>query len=279
VSRASRLIIVLASAFAWTDSVEAQDSPAQASLLNKGLLGPGVEAKIFSKDWLVMRPELQEELGLTATQIAKLKSAIDDGHEAAKARGQERMLMRIELQKRGDAEALAALKKNDLARIYMLTSESEAPLLKILDPRQRSRLEQLQLQADGPMALRRPEIQRRLNMTPGQIEMIEEIVSEGREAMSQAATVPKGLLPGGPNFGAEDRKKLLESEKFRSTVQEKRAAVIRVRQAMSTRFEKQLTKKQRASFQKMLGDPFDFAKAWPSPASSAPTPKAETKSP
>ena len=36
--------------------------------------------------------------------------------------------------------------------LYALTKESERPVLAVLDSHQRSRLEQLQLQADGPAA-------------------------------------------------------------------------------------------------------------------------------
>jgi hypothetical protein len=277
--RASILPLAFVWAFVGTVSAPAPAPPAKATLLRTGLLGMGVEPAIYPKFSLLHHPEVQQELKLSVAQIAQLKAAEEESDRVGKLKIQESQKLDRELRARGDAEGLAAMLENAGTIDFSLTTESERPLVKVLDARQRTRLEQLQLQGEGPLAFRRPVIHERLNMSPGQIEMIETIITKGREAMNEASTVPKDLLPERRRLTPDDRAKLLESEKFQSEIKQRRAAVLKARQNTMLLIGKQLTKNQRANFDKMLGEPFDFAKAWPAPASSPPVSKSETKSP
>jgi hypothetical protein len=75
--------------------------------------------------------------------------------------------------------------------------------LRVLDRGQRTRLDQIQLQAKGPLAITRSEVRKRLNMAPEQVEAIVSVVDEGRQEIERVATVPNELLenstplPGG----------------------------------------------------------------------------------
>jgi hypothetical protein len=97
-----------------------------------------------------------------------------------------------------------------------------SPLLTVLDGRQLARLQQLQLRADGPWALMRPEVQDRLRMSPEQVELANGIFKQGREAIAKSATLPadsKRLYPGMP---AGKRAELLKSKEFGNQVDEVR---------------------------------------------------------
>lgn len=109
-------------------------------------------------------------------------------------RGRELRQLQMRLMKAGDREGLAALEREGMRLVYSLTREGERPLLEILDGHQCARLEQLQLQADGPMAFMRPEIQDRLKMSAEQVNAVKAICELGRKAVTASATLP--AVPG-----------------------------------------------------------------------------------
>ena len=100
-----------------------------------------------------------------------------------------------------------------------------------------------------------------------QVEFLNSVIDEGKEAMTQAATIAPGILPAG-RLTAEKRKELLKSKTVRAATEKTRLSVIAARDATMKRILKSLSKRQRASFEKMIGEPFDFEKLRPTrPAS------------
>jgi hypothetical protein len=135
-----------------------------------------------------------------------------------------------------------------------------APLLKVLDGRQLARLQQLQLQADGPWALMRPEVQDRLRMSPEQVELAKGIFRQGREAIAKSATLPGDSKRPYPGMPAGKRAELLKSKEFGNQVDDVRKQIVKARNATMREIGEILNKNQRVTFEKMLGDPFEFPK-------------------
>src|SRR5205823_9578144 len=69
--------------------------------------------------------------------------------------------------------------------IAHLRAENEAALKTILEPKQRSRLAQIVLQVQGPLAVAEPEIAARLNLGPEQVELIQAILEDYQQAQDQ----------------------------------------------------------------------------------------------
>ena len=175
-------------------------------------LGPGLVFAFQSKSLLLQNPQVQAELKLTPDQKTKLKT-IEDGDQ----RLSDRLMLDFQkarqelVQKQADRQELAALgeKLAEMGRQHRERYEAERT--GILDRNQRTRLEQIQLQAEGPMAFIRPDIQKRLNTSPDQDEMIAAIVTEGRAELNQTAALPPGTMPTGI-LTAEQRRELWESQ-------------------------------------------------------------------
>jgi len=65
-------------------------------------------------------------------------------------------------------------------------AEDEAALAKILNPTQRTRLAQIDLQQQGPYAFATPDLQKKLRMTPSQVADVDAIMEESRNAQRDA---------------------------------------------------------------------------------------------
>ena len=169
---------------------------------------------------------------------------------------------------------------SDARFVYSLTNEFDVLLLNVLDQRQSARLEQIQLQADGPMAFTRPQIQERLNLAPEQVEEISGIVSQGRDAIDKAARVPASLVPATPRLSPELRRSLLQSKDAKRNIESSRERVSHARQATLQSIAKVLTREQRKVMENMLGAPFDFEKTSRSTPRSQPArPSASSSQP
>lgn len=148
-------------------------------------------------------------------------------------------------------------------------AETDAALAKILNKSQRDRIHQIQLQQEGPMAVTKPEMQTKLNMSPMQIEQIAMIVDERQQAQRNLFSQGRDQMAG---FQSADGR--FDFRAFQAKVQQDpqfKAEMDKNREAMtkqSTQLQDQsiamigktLTKKQHQNFQKMQGPPFDLAK-------------------
>ncbi len=148
--------------------------------------------------------------------------------------------------------------------------EIEAAILESLTPQQCQRLEQIQLQSQGPLAFNRGSIPalaaegsdpiERLKLTDDQIKQIRAIVTEGDAEISKAAELPIVLDPKAGAPTPESIKKLVETEEFKATKKKTREAARKAWDSVIARLERVLSETQRTAYREMLGPPFDLHK-------------------
>jgi hypothetical protein len=209
----------------------------------------GAVPVLMMKMGLLGMEPIQEELKLTAAQKEasappKLFERFQEKIQAA--RGIE------DPEKRVDA-------------MQAVRQEMEAATLEALEPAQRERLDQIQVQLQQSEAFLLPDVQKRLGLSADQVEKIRPIVKAGRAEMEKATAVP---LPAGLKL--EDRAASLEAARKQFDTPEFRAATAKARRetrdardATLRRIGRVLTDAQRAQYEKMLGAPFDAAKLQP----------------
>ncbi len=138
--------------------------------------------------------------------------------------------------------------------------ETEDELAKILDERQRTRLEQIALRQEGPLAVARPEIAKRIDLSAAQSKQIQSIVTKMR---SEQAQLRQGFRPpfgppneegGPPNFDPQAMRAQFEQMRQASEAIEKKAV---------SQVAKVLKPSQKDAFNKLLGEPFDVSKLTP----------------
>ena len=76
-----------------------------------------------------------------------------------------------------DGQVMAALRQR-------LEREAEQEVKAVLEPKQWQRLEELQLQFNGPLAFLQPEVQERLHLDIDQVKAIEQAIAKARQEMS-----------------------------------------------------------------------------------------------
>jgi hypothetical protein len=197
------------------------------------------------------------------------------------------------------------------AAVMPMIEQAEGALAKVLTKDQRIRVRQISLQRLGPLAFTRPDVQNQLNMSPEQIEQVGAILAQAdemrtnlaQERRNQAQQKINVLLAqakreydsrggkpvsrtGDPSRALSPEERKARSDTVRGAMRkamdnpEVKAAYASIR-ADADRLEAQsmreiiklITKKQRAVFQHMLGEPFDRPG---SPAGDAPSKTATT---
>jgi hypothetical protein len=241
---ATGLVITLVS---WNSDLQAQTS---------GGLGGPLGSSLLSK------PAVQDELQLTNKQKSKLQEVT-----AAWNQQRQERLETIRNSLSGgitDPEMIRT-------RILAIREEGDTAIAKILTRSQCIRLEQIALQQEGLWALTRPEIAQRLNMSPEQQELIQEIMVQLRQEMLQQAESDLSQMSGEssenvrPDHEATQAKEQTPEPKSQMVKMQKaedrlRQQVARGRQQASQEIGKILSRKQKAAFNRMLGKPFDITK-------------------
>jgi DNA-binding TFAR19-related protein (PDSD5 family) len=143
------------------------------------------------------------------------------------------------------------------AAVMAARDETEAALLGNLEPAQRERLDQIQLQLQGPAAFTKPDLAQRLELSSDQIATTQRIAQEGHERMAQAARIPLPFKDGDPSLTEEEIRKLVESNEFQLTKQKHWLELFGVRDATLRRIEDALSKGERDAFRIMTGAPLD----------------------
>jgi hypothetical protein len=235
-----------------------QDAP-ERTRVSKGLFGLGLGYGVVSKHSLLKRPEILAELKLTETQMARFRKAQEEYTRAEERRTRDRVQVRDQLRRERDIEGQAAFDQAVGDELFSLTSPAELPLMKVLDARQRTRLEQIQLRADGPNAFKRAEVHARLNLSPEQVQLILEIESKWRSAFFDLGTVPAEVGEIPPRLTAEQKKTVLGKKSVKEEIEKSRDAVRGARRDAMSLIAEILTKRQRAIYTKMIGEPFQFA--------------------
>lgn len=281
----ANLRILIASGIAVFGSLlgaQAQSSLGRGTEAPDGysFLGPGLRLETWPAAVLLNSLAVQKELKITPEQLEKVRQGrLDLSKELARRNDELQVKIR---QYRESRDALGLPREPETERALVrehgqaqstLLERSTSAGLDALDRRQRSRLEQIRLQADGPLALARPDLQERLNIGPDQAELIESIVAEGRNEMRRVASLPLGLPTGYTDLEPAKRKAALSSDEVKSALEKSRNLAGTVHRDVEHRITKVLTKRQRESFQKMKGEPFDFAQIGPVTRAAAATSK------
>jgi hypothetical protein len=205
---------------------------------------------------LITWKAIQDELGLTEDQRDRIQFLHEEftSKRLDLAKGQAR---------REDRLSPSAL----MARIAAIRTEHEAALARALSPRQRTRLEQVALQIEGPLAVSRPEIADRINLSPEQLELVQEVVAQMKTAQDRqwadridnaeapsrvpSRTDARGAASKSADTARPDPIDLAHEEQ------------ISTQDTAVREVAKILTRRQRAAFNRLLGKPFDLTRLRP----------------
>jgi len=140
------------------------------------------------KQVLLGIPAVQEELKLTEAQ----KKGMEDTSN--------RQFQKIQKARREITDRQKFLTAREI-----IFKETQAVILENLEPRQRDRLDQIQLQSQGPLAFNMsriarlamdgPDLAQRLKLTDDQVKRAQAIAEEGDKEIEKAAAVPIVLDP------------------------------------------------------------------------------------
>lgn len=183
---------------------------------------------------LALAPAVQTELKLNDAQKAKI----------------ERLAKSAAQQSQGLAAGAEANVGGDPR------GETERALTRILDRRQVARLRQIALQAEGPLAITRPEVLEKLNLDPEQMATIQTLMTQWQQSQNQvlAMTRANGALAAEPNPDEYAKLRLVSS---------------RLRKRAAEQINQILDRRQKATLDRILGPAFDLGKLNGQPANSA----------
>lgn len=196
---------------------------------------------------------VQQELKLTKEQIATQASILQARPEKLRRARSENP----------DREKFITARE----RIF---NEDEAAAHANLTAEQRTRLQQIQLQSQGPLAFtRRAEGALRtlsmpllglLKLSDDQVARMKVIVSEGQAQIARAARFPVALSAKDGPPPMEAIRNYVESSEFEAAKQKARIAALEARAAVMMRIEAVLSDEQRQAYHAALGTPFDLSK-------------------
>ena len=131
-----------------------------------------------------------------------------------------------------------------------LRQETDQAVAKILDPKQKERLDQIALRVEGPLAVARPEVAAKLRLNPTQNEYVQGIMMQMRQQLFMG--ISQGAASGQFDPG------------------QVRMLATRLREGAVGEIGKVLDRKQKNAFNKLLGEPFDISKIESEAASAVP---------
>jgi hypothetical protein len=204
---------------------------------------------------LLSRPTVQEELKLTDEQKKKIAQA-DRLRRERSSEVQKRM-------NEANQNPFSPVPVDDLMQIQeaqqQLNQEDGTAIEKLLTPKQRTRLAQIGLQLDGPMAFAREDVLQKLNVDDGQAEAIREILEEVRGEINKNGQVRVDAAP--PAGKRANRGAVNPVDKDNPQSQENVARSSKandgVKDAAMQKIARLLRKKQMDAFNKLKGEPFD----------------------
>jgi hypothetical protein len=221
---------------------------------------------------LLQAPAVAEELALTDAQRERIA---DIGRDFDARRG----AFAASLSQRGrplDANQL-------VTRVNAVRAEQEAELARVLDARQRTRLAQIALQIEGPRAVLRPDVAARLQLSDDQIADLQVVLDTMRatqdqlwEARLEQLNAPPMPQPTPKAKGAapapKDAPPVAAPPDPIALVHEEQ---LRVEDAAVRQIGRILTRRQKATFDRLLGEPFALERIRPAPAPTLPPPGAD----
>jgi Spy/CpxP family protein refolding chaperone len=186
----------------------------------------------FGMSMLVAMPEVQKEIGLSEADAAKLA---EDLQALRPPRGQNNF---------GDFQNLSEEERQkrfeDFRKQMEEVSKKSEDLIKTtLSDAQFQRLEQLQIQRQGAMALNNEDVAKKLKITDEQKDKLDKIAEENRPQRRRGGGDGNNAGEGGrPNF---------DPEAFRARIQKMNDDMLAV-----------LTPDQKKQFEEMQGEKFEF---------------------
>ena len=226
-------------------------------------LGVGVDPKVHTKSELLAIPGVLDELKVSDEQRERLKAALEKARREARRIYEEIQGGKAQLKQQGEEDAERALRLQSLGYVKQLTRDFEKPVLKVLDPKQAKRLEQIQVRADGFMAFDLPDVTGKLGLTPDQEADIAACVKAGRAGFLRAAPPYRRAAAESAKLPEADGKAARGSADFLATAERAQAGVLAARADAMREIRKVLTTAQQATYRNMLGPPFDFARLDP----------------
>lgn len=197
-----------------------------------GMRGPGFGRGGMSSAMLLRIPEVREELGTNEEQNAKIDEILDEMQESMQAAfGNPQDFQNLSEEERG--KHLAEMQKKNEAT----TKKTDAAIAKVLDKKQLTRLNQLQLQREGVNAFHRPDVAKQLDLTEEQETKMQEVEAKAAE--------------GRPAFGNFQQLSDEERQEMFTKMQERQ----KKREADLLAV---LTEDQQAKWAEMQGEKFDF---------------------
>lgn len=258
-----------------------KDTPPASPLMSRldPPAGLGLGFYRYNRLNVFRNPRVQEELNLTEAQRTRLKTLFED-HTETLRRSREAYQSQLEaLGERPDPQVQAELRARQSAFTQAAVDKLLARFGQVLDRRQNLHLDQIHYQTEGPMAFTRLEVQRRLNLAPEQIEQIMAIVAQGKQKNLAVMKQPAQAVPNFRSLTPEQRQAALQSAAYKNAKLRVQDSSVQIRGEAMRSISKVLTRRQRENYQKMLGEPFDFTKAWvPAKPEEAPstTPKSSS---
>ena len=253
---------------------------------------------------LIQNPVIQEELKMSEKQIAQVKQINEEAgkkrtqvrEEAAKmakvAREQAAMQAAIAAQANGgtpyDPNAAnnnnggrgGRGNRNDVgAQVERQAMDNfqkqvETALLKVLEPKQKARIKQIALQAEGPGAFNNPEVIQALALTMEQVQAIDGIRNESRQTQRQMFTQFFSSMNGdngngggnnggnnnGGGRGGRPDPAMFQTPEFQAKMKTMGEARTKLEDQTMVNVGKALSKAQKTRFNIMIGDKFDISK-------------------
>lgn len=281
VSKSLWMIVVISS---YAGNVEAQTPP-------KPLPAPQIVNTMQSQP-LLLELVIQKEIGLSEKQIARLHqiemSAMEANQAALNDPGEDGF----------DFNAM-------MGTVEQSARQKQVALAKVLTPAQRTRLQQIELQREGWLALGRTDVARKVKLTPSQTQKVQAIVGKMRQAQTKAMMGGSGQT--GPGMDSPAVKNLNPGNGFlddtgafnaeigpvnplnpQAAIQDQKSMAMldKIRDASMNEVNTILTADQRSAFDQLLGPAFDFGSLsrpveYPNPTPGSPpvAPKSRKSSP
>ena len=193
---------------------------------------------------LVNRPTVQDDLKLTADQKVKLKDLASKRPAAGASKPGSGTSKSAAKSSRTKSTGVADAKA---ARAAIASQQKQ--LHDLLNAGQRKRLEQIALQVEGPLAVARPEVAKKINLTAAQVKQVRSIAVETRNQLVQLGPLTPPPTDKPPDAGDEGQ----------SGQPPDRARFEQVRQAAGARVMEMLKPAQKNAFHQLLGPTFDVA--------------------
>jgi len=227
-----------------------------------------------------MDPVVWDELKITDPQLGQMTRL---EHSVDQQRNQQRREMFASLRNPQDGggqngqtgqpetpeERAARDAERNAAREQMRTAmqessaaiqqQTDTALKKILKPEQFKRLQQIELQKEGPLVVSRLDVAHALNLGADQINSIQMVITQLKEGQNQVSTARREI---GRNRANNESDTDRDARRAKET--EARAKLDNDGKSIKEKAYKQvaqiLTKAQRENFNKMLGKAFELAK-------------------